>query len=141
MLHVTPHNGVEALMHRRPVPGLVLCCLAGCAGGEPTANPSGNPGGTTPTAVTVADGAFSPSNLTVALNTVVRWTNTGSLAHTVTADAGTFDSGQMAGATPGGTYGGATPGGAFQRTFGTAGTFAYHCSNHAGMTGTVTVTP
>lgn len=34
-----------------------------------------------------------------------------------------------------------TPAGTFQHVFATAGTFPYHCTLHAGMTGTVIVDP
>ena len=43
------------------------------------------------------------------------------------ADNGEFDSGTLA------------QGDEFSETFGTAGTFAYHCTIHPSMTGTVTV--
>jgi plastocyanin len=62
----------------------------------------------------------------------VTWTNATGVLHNVTFTTGGTD------APPGvadATAGTAT------RTFVAAGTFAYHCSNHAGMQGTVTVVP
>jgi plastocyanin len=58
----------------------------------------------------------------------VKWTNEDSITHTVTADDGAFDSGNLA------------AGKAFSFTFDQAGTFAYHGKIHQRMTGTVTVT-
>jgi plastocyanin len=58
----------------------------------------------------------------------VTWSNEDSVGHTVTANGGAFGSGTIA------------PGTSFTRTFATAGTFAYHCSIHPSMTGTITVT-
>jgi plastocyanin len=70
---------------------------------------------------------FSPSSITVSINTTVKWTNKDSMAHTVTADDGTFDSGTV------------SAGGTYSHTFTKAGTFGYHCAIHSGMTGTVIV--
>jgi plastocyanin len=104
--------------------------VAACGGSNST------PGGGAPTgaagsanAVTIVDFAFQPSSLSVAKGTAVKWTNTASRGHTVTADDATFTSDTIAG------------GGTFSHTFDTAGTFAYHCSIHSQMKATVTVTP
>ena len=47
---------------------------------------------------------------------------------------------QLVGA-QGGGYGMPTAGGSYAVSFPTAGTYTYHCANHAQMTGTVTVVP
>ena len=78
---------------------------------------------------TIIDNAFQPTSITVKAGSTVTWKNTGSGTHTVTAGDGSFDSGQVA------------AGSSFQHTFATAGTFAYHCTIHSSMTGTVVVTP
>jgi LPXTG-motif cell wall-anchored protein len=75
---------------------------------------------------------FSPKTLTVQAGDTVIWTNQSGLAHTVTADDGSFDSGSV------------QPGQTFSRTFSTAGTVAYHCSFHGaaggiGMSGVIVV--
>jgi len=49
------------------------------------------------------------------------------MAHTVTADDNSFDSGNIG------------AGGSYSRTFSVAGTFNYHCTIHAGMNGKVVV--
>ena len=89
----------------------------------------------------IADNSYSPNSVTVSAGTLVRWSNGGATSHTVTSDTpGQFNSGTLAGSVPDG-YGGMTMGGSYSRTFATQGTFAYHCTFHAGMTGTVVVTP
>jgi len=79
-------------------------------------------------AVDIKGFAFSPASLEVAAGTTVTWTNSDSATHTVTADDGSFDSGDLAN--------GAT----FSFTFDTAGTFTYHCNIHPNMTATIVVT-
>jgi plastocyanin len=78
-------------------------------------------------AVTIQNFAFGPASLSVAVGSTVTWTNGDSTAHTATADDGSFDSKSIA------------AGGTFSQTFDTAGTFAYHCSIHPNMTGTIEV--
>ena len=79
-------------------------------------------------AVEIADFAFAPDSSDVKVGDSVKWTNQDGTAHTVTADDGAFDSGNLAG------------GKSFSFTFEEAGTFAYHCNIHQSMTGTVVVT-
>jgi plastocyanin len=45
--------------------------------------------------VTIVDGAFDPSTITIDAGQTVFWTNTGQQPHTVTADDSSFDSGQL----------------------------------------------
>jgi plastocyanin len=92
---------------------------------SPAASAAGGGGGGT--AVTIKDFAFGPQTLEVAVGSTVTWTNQDSAAHTATADDGSFDSKSIA------------SGGEFSQTFSTAGTFAYHCSIHTSMTGSITV--
>jgi plastocyanin len=79
-------------------------------------------------AVEIADFAFAPDSSDVKVGDSVKWTNSDGATHTVTADDGAFDSGNLAG------------GKSFSFTFDEAGTFAYHCNIHQSMTGTVVVT-
>lgn len=81
-----------------------------------------------PTGVTLSGLTFSPKSLTVTAGTTVTWTNKEAITHTVTSDTGLFDSGDL------------TNGQTYQYTFSSAGTFAYHCKYHSGMTGTIIVT-
>jgi plastocyanin/glucose/arabinose dehydrogenase len=88
--------------------------------------------GAAESAVTIAGFAFQPADLTVAAGTNVTWTNTDSVAHTVTWDDKSVDSGLFG------------QGETFSHTFDTPGTYGYYCIPHgspgAGMHGSVTVT-
>jgi plastocyanin len=82
------------------------------------------------TIVTMKNFRFDPPNITVAQGTEVLWVNNDQVArHTVTADDGAFDSGDV------------PPSGSFSFTYNVQpGTYAYHCIHHAPtMTGTVNV--
>jgi len=84
--------------------------------------PSGN-------SISIVNMAFGPATLTVKTGTTVTWKNNDGIAHTVTSNDGTtFDSGTLA------------AGASFSFTANTAGTFAYHCTIHPGMTATLIVT-
>jgi len=76
-------------------------------------------------AVMIAGFAFSPATVTIQVGDSVTWTNDDSTAHTATAGGGAFDTGSL------GNGESATV------TFDTAGTFAYVCSIHPQMTGSV----
>lgn len=132
--------------------GVFVASLAMGCGGSSTMAPSGShpsgpssPGGVSAltASIGVGDAGFGPRLDSVRVGTVVTWANGGSLDHTVTSDGMLWDSGQIGGMSGGGAYGssGASPGGSFQRTFASAGTYPYHCSNHVFMTGTIVVTP
>lgn len=73
---------------------------------------------------------YEPAVLTVKLGTKVTWTNTGAVLHTATADDGkTFDSRNI------------SPKAAFTFVPSSAGSFAYHCTYHPWMKGTIVVQP
>jgi len=114
------------------VSAFILTATACGSSSTPTYGGGGGGGGCTSTSnsITIADFSFAPACTTVPLNTVVTWTNNGPTAHTTTSDvAGQWDSGQMAATN---TY---------PHTFNSAGTFAYHCTNHPSMMATIVVTP
>lgn len=77
--------------------------------------------------VSIKNFAFSVATLNVTTGTKVTWTNNDNTTHTVTADDGSFDSGNIA------------PGETFSKTFTVAGTVNYHCSIHTGMKASVIV--
>ncbi|HET9658896.1 MAG TPA: tyrosinase family protein, partial [Thermomicrobiales bacterium] len=77
--------------------------------------------------VTIIDFGFDPADLSIEPGTTVVWINQGAVPHTVTADDGSFDSGQL------------DPGGSFTQLFDAEGTFAYHCEIHPDMVGSVVV--
>ena len=85
---------------------------------------SGTPG---TNEVWMQSSAFSPSTITVAVNTTITWTNKDGMTHTITSDSGLFNSGNMGN------------GGTFTRQFTAAGTFPYHCNLHSGMKAKVVV--
>jgi plastocyanin len=118
--------------------GAVLT-LAACGGGDDEAAATTAPGAeATATdapaapaggeaAITISGFAFSGVT-EVAAGTTVTISNEDSAPHTVSADDGSFDTGNIA------------PGESATITLSTAGTFAYHCNVHASMKGSITVT-
>jgi plastocyanin len=94
-----------------------------------------SPGATTSqaAAVKLVNITFTPAQLTVKVGTTVVWTSEDNVPHTVTADDGSFDSGNL------------KKGDSFKFTFTKAGEFPYYCAYHGtagggGMSGTITVT-
>ncbi len=79
------------------------------------------------TAVEVADFAFSPDRIEVAVGDEVTWTNGDDTAHTVTSDDAAFDLSLDGSGTTA------------SQAFDEAGEFPYHCSIHGSMAGTVVV--
>ncbi len=77
--------------------------------------------------VTISNFAFQPAQITVPVGTTVTFTNNDAMAHTVTSDAGIFDSGNL------------STGQTYTYTFTKAGTCPYHCAIHRSMKGTVIV--
>jgi plastocyanin len=115
----------------RNLAATALIVSAGCSGtdyGSVSGTTSG--GSTIPVqshAVSVINDFFSPTNVQVAVGTTVTWTwGSGAASHNVTFSDG---------ASSGDKSGGAT----YSRTFNTAGTYAYHCTIHPGMAGSVLV--
>ena len=72
---------------------------------------------------------YSPQQIVVVIgvNNTVTWVNNDNVPHTVTAKDGSFDSGNL------------NPGQSFTYTFTKAGTYAYTCTYHSWMNGTVIV--
>jgi len=107
----------------------VAACSNSAGSAAPTAATSQAPAAPAgdATSVAIKDFAFNPATTTASAGGKVTWTNNDTTAHTVTFDDGSADSGNIA------------PGSTFDHTFATAGTFAYHCTIHSQMKGTVTV--
>ena len=108
---------------------LAVFVLVSCSGSDKITN-SGGGGTPAANAVNISGFAFSPGNLTVKAGTEVTWTNKDSAPHTVTSDDSKFAS-----------SGNLSQNQTYKITFATAGIYAYHCTIHPSMTGTVTVTP
>jgi plastocyanin len=103
-----------------------LLTLAGVAGVLPrsaAAEPEPDRG------ITVVDGAYQPSNVTVTVGTRLVWTNNGPSVHTVTAVGNRFDSGVM------------EVGDVFTFLFTEPGEYTYRCLIHPSKRGVVTVVP
>lgn len=78
--------------------------------------------------IRIADFSFTPPSASVTAGTAVTWTNAGPSNHTVTANDGSFDSGTI------------QVNAKFSFTPTKPGTYAYHCSIHPTMQGTLLVT-
>jgi len=78
-------------------------------------------------AVNIQNSAFAPSTTTIKVGDTVTWTNRDAISHTSTSDTATWDTGVI------------TTGVSRSFTFMSAGTFAYHCSIHTFMHGTIVV--
>ena len=83
------------------------------------------------TTIDIADNSFTPSAVTVPLHATVTWSWQGTNVHNVTFTAATGVPANIPNRTSGDVG----------RTFDTAGTFQFRCTNHVGMTGSVTVNP
>jgi plastocyanin len=70
---------------------------------------------------------YAPARIEIAAGTTIEWKNDDPLAHTVTADNGAFDSGNI------------DPGQTWRRRFDTPGTYDFHCTPHPFMKGVVVV--
>lgn len=80
-------------------------------------------------AVSIVDFAFDPPELTTTVGDAVTWTNEDGATHTVTSDGdGPLDSGDL------------DQGATYDATFEQPGTYAYICTIHPTMQGTVEVT-
>jgi alcohol dehydrogenase (cytochrome c) len=74
-----------------------------------------------------AEYTYGPDRVKVAVGSTVTWTNDGSLEHTATDQAGTFDTGPV------------QPGQSKAMTFNTPGIFTYFCQPHPWMIAQVLV--
>lgn len=87
--------------------------------------------GATPAAsrveVSIANFAYQPANVTTGTGSTIVWTNRDTVAHTVTADDGSFDSGSIA------------SGDTFEQRFDKSKSYSYTCSFHPQMKGIITI--
>jgi plastocyanin len=127
-LNDSGYTGVAVLQAKGDQTVVTVYLSEGLAGeAAPAATPEAANPSAGAMAVTIKGFAFDPAQLEVPVGTTVTWTNQDSASHTVTADDGSFDSGQLA------------QGATFSQTFAKAGTYTYHCANHPNMTATVVV--
>lgn len=121
----------------RALGALAIGAAAASCGGSADVVVGTGGGGTTPTscsAGTFCLGAttFVPTSATVVRNTAVTWVNTSGIFHNVVFD-------NPPAAVVGGDIGNMGANATASRTFATAGVYAFHCTVHAGMTGSLTV--
>lgn len=116
--------------------GVLALAFAACGGSSDSGGGSSStPADNTAAAVTikvVADptnvGKYDPTPATAKVGDTVKWSfEDDASPHTVTAEDASFDSQQK------------SKGDTFTFKFAKAGTFAYHCTLHANMKGTITV--
>jgi plastocyanin len=79
------------------------------------------------TTAAMHDFLFRPARIEVEPGTTIVWTNRGQVAHTVTSDDGSFDSGSI------------EPGRQDRITFSRPGRYSYHCTPHPFMRGEIVV--
>jgi YVTN family beta-propeller protein len=77
--------------------------------------------------VSIAQFAFVPDTITISTGQSVTWTNADPVAHTTTSDDKVWDSGNL------------SPSATFSMTFSQPGTYAYRCTIHPFIRGTVVV--
>jgi plastocyanin len=77
--------------------------------------------------VRIVDFAYAPATVTIRVGDTVTWINRDPVEHTATATNGSFDTGMIA------------PDGSARIRFTRAGTYAYLCTPHPDMRGTVVV--
>jgi plastocyanin len=82
-----------------------------------------------PDTVVIKNFSFSPKPITVKTGSTITVINDDNTTHTLTANNGAFNTGDVGGGQNG------------HITVDRAGTFAYHCTIHTFMTGTARVTP
>lgn len=119
-------------MSKRTAVTLAITTAAALAGAAPLAGQMTGPGHSGATAgspaVAINDAGYAPGTVVVAPGGRVVWTNRGANPHTVTSDTGVFDSGTLASK---GTFELAAPA--------ATGTYAYHCTFHLYMHGSLVV--
>ena len=100
--------------------------MAQVGSATPTQGPSAVPAGAVQ--VGIVNFKFTPDSLTIKVGTTVNWTNHDDIAHTVSFTGSGVHSGDL------------DRNGSYSRTFTAPGTYAYICSIHPFMHGTVVVT-
>lgn len=88
---------------------------------------SGGGGSNSSNKIYMKNAAFSSTSFTIVVGGTVTWMNDDNMIHTVTADDGSFNSGDI------------QVGSSFSKKFSSTGTYPYHCIYHSGMTGTIVV--
>ena len=116
----------------------VVISVSACGNGAPVSSSAGGGsvgkaaasglGSPAVTSQATADLHFSPNSQSVKVGQVIQWTNTGSVPHNVTFDSYSDLTSQTL-----------QQNDTWEVEFTTPGTYAYHCTFHPGMDGTITV--
>lgn len=77
--------------------------------------------------VNISSSGFQPANITTGRGSTIVWTNQDTVSHTVTAEDGRFDSGNIA------------PGDSFEQKFEKIRSYSYSCRFHQEMKGMVRI--
>jgi len=88
---------------------------------------AGGGGGNNSNVIYMKNSVFSNANMTITVGATVTWMNDDNMIHTVTADDGSFNSGDI------------QVNASFNKTFNATGVYPYHCVYHSGMIGKITV--
>ena len=109
--------------------------LTSCGGGDPVGPPCAS------NTFCMLNTTFSPTTLSVSVasGATVSWTNSLNVMHDVVWDTQAGRTAALAGTGTGDI--GISSSGTQTRRFTTTGTFPFHCTIHAGMNGSLTVTP
>jgi plastocyanin len=101
-------------------------CSSSSSPSSPTTSPSAD------VTVTIAGNlgaqSYTPSPVAMRVGQTINWKNADAITHNATQDGNLFATGNIAGGAASSPI-----------MMNTAGTFAYHCSIHPGMIGTITV--
>lgn len=118
-------HGRRRQVLRRLSVGLVVALAIVAVGCAPDTTAAGASNPVVTSQVSVDDDVFEPATVEVATGTQVTWTWVGNNAHNVTADEFSSET---------------QTDGTFSHAFDQAGSYAYVCTLHPGMDGTVVVT-
>lgn len=118
-----PRATLRRWMAATTLVGLLALSAVGCSS-APAAAP--DLAGATGSTVTLEDMGYTPKDLTVPAGTTVKWVwNDGAIGHDVVGEDFASE---------------VQSNGTFSHTFEEPGTYAYYCSLHPNMTGTIEVT-
>ncbi|HEY5245697.1 MAG TPA: cupredoxin family copper-binding protein [Acidimicrobiales bacterium] len=120
-LPLSRHVAAASSFGTPPPPSRTATHRAAVRHRHPTARSAADP------AVTIADFHFTPPTTTVHVGDTITWTNDGPSSHTATAKDGSFNTGTL------------SKGQSASHTFTRPGTYAYVCTIHPFMHGTITV--
>jgi plastocyanin len=121
------HRSIATVIAACAAALVLAACGGGSGGGASSPGSSAGQASSTGDSVSIKDFAYSPPDLTVSAGTMLKFTNQDSTNHTATASGGAFDTGTIG------------KGESKVVSLQSPGTFAYVCSFHPFMHGTITV--